>query len=126
MKKIKIASLCFLFALGATSCSDFLDRYPDSAIPEKDAMKTLDDCSEVVTGIYSAFKNGALYSGPLTILPDIQADMAYASSTNMGQYTAAYRWEIKPNDTDVESIYAGLYQIVARCNFFSGLQRPSV
>lgn len=81
-------------------------------------MKTLDDCSEVVTGIYSAFKNGALYSGPLTILPDIQADMAYASSTNMGQYTAAYRWEIKPNDTDVESIYAGLYQIVARCNFF--------
>lgn len=81
-------------------------------------MKTLDDCSEVVTGIYSAFKNGALYSGPLTILPDIQADMAYASSTNMGQYTAAYRWEIKPNDTDVESIYVGLYQIVARCNFF--------
>ena len=118
MKKIKIASLCFLFALGATSCSDFLDRYPDSAIPEKDAMKTLDDCSEVVTGIYSEFKNGALYSGPLTILPDIQADMAYASSTNMGQYTAAYRWEIKPNDTDVESIYAGLYKIVARCNFF--------
>ena len=105
-------------ALLMGSCSGFLDRYPESAIPEENAMKTLDDCSGVVTGIYSAFKNSALYSGRLALLPDIQADMAFASSTNMGQYATTYRWETKPNDTDVEAVYAGLYQVVARCNFF--------
>ena len=89
-------------------------------------MKTLDDCSEVVTGIYSAFKNGALYSGPLTILPDIQADMAYASSTNMGQYTAAYRWEIKPNDTDVGKHLCRTLPDCSPLQLLSGLQRPSV
>ena len=117
MKKINClfgAAMALVFS----SCSGFLDRYPESAIPEENAMTTLDDCSGVVTGIYSAFKNGSLYSGSLTLLPDIQADMAFASSTNMGQYATTYRWETKPNDTDVEAVYGGLYLIVARCNFF--------
>lgn len=107
-----------LLALGNFSCSGFLDEYPDSSIPEKEAMKTLSDCDAVVTGIYSAFKNGALYSGSLTQLPDIQADMAYAAGTNTGQLTEVYRWDIKPTNVEMESVYYGLYTVVSRCNFF--------
>lgn len=118
MKNLRTATFGVLMSFGLASCSGFLDRYPESAIPEAEAMTTLDDCSEVVTGIYSAFKNSALYSGAFTLLPDIQADMAFASSTNMGQYATIYRWETKPNDRDIEGVYAGLYSIVARCNFF--------
>lgn len=118
MKKINIIFLSLLLALGGSSCSGFLDQYPDSAIPEEDAMKTLADCDAVVTGIYSAFKSSALYSGPMTLLPDIQADMAYASTTNTGQYADTYRWEIKPTNAEMEAVYFGLYTIVSRCNFF--------
>lgn len=118
MKKINTIYLLLLLALGSSSCNGFLDEYPDSAVPEKDAMKTLADCDAVVTGIYSAFKSSALYSGALTLLPDIQADMAYASTTNTGQYSETYRWEIKPTNAEMESVYYGLYTIVSRCNFF--------
>ena len=34
MKK-KLTFIMILAVLALTSCSDFLDRYPDSAIPEK-------------------------------------------------------------------------------------------
>lgn len=118
MKKINTLFLLLLLALSHFSCSGFLDEYPDSSIPEKEAMKTLKDCDAVVTGIYSAYKTSALYSGVLTQLPDIQADMAYASMTNTGQFTEIYRWDIKPTNSEIEGVYLGLYTIVARCNFF--------
>ena len=60
-----------------TSCD--MDLTPDSAVPEHEALRTIDDCDAWVVGIYSAFKNSALYSGYMTLLPDIQADMAYAA-----------------------------------------------
>ena len=69
-----------------TSCD--MDLTPDSAVPEHEALRTIDDCDAWVVGIYSAFKNSALYSGYMTLLPDIQADMAYAAlNTNNGFYT---------------------------------------
>ena len=111
----------FLFTLvlaGTTSCKGFLDEYPDSAIPEEQAMETLDDCTTIVTGIYSAFKSGYLYSGSMTLLPDIQADMAYASDANMGSYTEFYRWQFKPTNSEVQGVYASLYSIISTCNFF--------
>ena len=41
-------------------------------------MQTFDDAEQTVTGIYSLLKSSALYSGYLTILPDLQTDLVYA------------------------------------------------
>lgn len=100
-----------------TSCE--MDLSPDSAVPEHEALRTIEDCDAWVIGIYSAFKNSALYSGYMTLLPDIQADMAYAAlNTNNGFYTNIYQWDIKSTTTEIAAIYNGLYTIVSRCNFF--------
>lgn len=100
-----------------TSCN--MDLTPDSAVPEHQALRTMDDCDAWVVGVYSAFKNSALYSGYMTLLPDIQADMAYAAlNTNNGFYTNYYQWNIKPTSSEIAEVYSGLYTIVARCNFF--------
>lgn len=116
MKKIKILSfLMSLLFLGA-SCN--MDLIPESAMTEKEALRTSDDCDAWVVGIYSAFKNSALYSGYLTLLPDIQADMAYAAKTNTGFYMPYYQWNFKSTSDELISVYNGLYTIVARCNFF--------
>lgn len=117
MKKIKIYSL--IAALFTTfSCSGFLDEYPDSAIPERESMETVADCSNLVTGIYNTYMSSALYSGSLTLLPDIQSDLVYQAKTNTGVYADIYRWEIKPNTVEIEGVYATLYKIIAICNFF--------
>lgn len=117
MKKLNIYILLVLSFMMA-SCQDFLTRYPDTAIPEEKAMQTLEDCSEVVLGIYSCFKNSGLYSGALTLAPDLQSDYVYAVKGYTNTYGDIYRWEIRANDSYVGSAYAGLYQIASRCNFF--------
>lgn len=105
------------FVFATTSCN--MDLAPDSAVPEREALRTIEDCDAWVVGIYSAFKNSALYSGYLTLLPDIQADMAYAAlNTNNGFYTKFYQWDFTSTTTEVASVYNGLYNIVSRCNFF--------
>lgn len=117
MKQIKILFLLMSLVFATTSCD--LDLAPDSSVPEDEALRTMNDCDAWVVGIYSAFKNSALYSGNLTLLPDIQADMAYAAlKTNTGFYTNFYQWNIKSTTDEVAAVYNGLYTIVARCNFF--------
>ena len=49
-------------------------------------MTTYEDAEQIVTGIYSMFKSGALHNGYLTVLPDIQTDMVYAVDGYSNQY----------------------------------------
>lgn len=117
MKQIKILFLLMSLAFATASCE--MDLAPDSSVPEAEALRTMDDCDAWVVGIYSAFKNSALYSGYMTLLPDIQADMAYAAlTTNTGFYTHFYQWNIKSTTDEIAAVYNGLYTVVARCNFF--------
>lgn len=101
-----------------TSCEDFLTELPNTAVPEEEAMVTLTDAEQVVLGIYSTFKNPALYSGTMVQASEVQSDLFYAAIGFTNQYGDFYRWEIRPNETTLLSIYGGLYQIVNRCNFF--------
>lgn len=101
-----------------SSCEDFLTETPDTAIPESEAMKTLKDAEEVCLGVYSTFKNPALYSGSLIQASEVQADLFYAAKGYTNQFGAFYRWEVNANEPVLLNVYAGLYQIVNRCNFF--------
>lgn len=105
-----------MLLVGATSSC--LDKLPESAIPEGEAMQTFEDAEQILTGIYAGLKSSALFSGTLTVMPDIQADLAYAVEDFSNTYGPAWLWNILSTDTDVESVYAGLYAIISRCNFF--------
>ena len=105
-----------MLLVGATSSC--LDKLPESAIPEGEAMQTFEDADQILTGIYAGLKSSSLFSGTLTVMPDIQADLAYAVEDFSNIYGPAWLWNILSTDTDVESVYAGLYAIISRCNFF--------
>lgn len=110
-KYILLAALAFSF----TSC---LDKYPENAILSGNAIKTVSDVDQAVIGIYDSFKSPALYSGNLTLLPDIQTDLVYGINGNTGAYGPIWRWkDILSNNTDIENVYSGLYDVIARCNF---------
>ena len=112
---IKIAAVSALIAGTATSC---LEKYPGSAIPENEAMKTFADAEQHNLGIYASLKSSALYSGNLTLLPDIQADLVMATLTNNNPYDGIWDWDIRPTDTNVEAVYGSLYAVIGNCNFF--------
>jgi tetratricopeptide (TPR) repeat protein len=115
IRKIKIYVTLLAVALTATAC---LDKYPEDAILDNEAMRTFADARQVVAGIHSGFKSNALYSGLMAILPDIQADLVYAVDGYSNTYGDFYRWEIMGNALEIEAVYASLYSIIERCNFF--------
>lgn len=99
-------------------CTSCLDKEPGSAIRTEKSMKTFSDAEQTVTGIYALLKSGALYSGYLTLLPDIQTDLVYAVEGYSNQYGSFWQWQIRSTTSEVESVYAALYNVISNCNFY--------
>ena len=114
MKFMKTAA-AFAVAFSMTSC---LEKLPGDYILEEDAMKSFEDAEQVLTGIYTAYMSSALYSGYLTICPDIQADFVYAVQGNTNTFGNLWQWDIRSTNAEVEAVYAALYRVVGRCNFY--------
>ena len=107
------AAIAVVFCLN--SC---LEKIPGDYILEEDTMNTLSDAEQILTGIYSAYMSGALYSGYLTLLPDIQTDLVYAVLGNSNTYGTHWLWDIRSTNAEIESVYAALYKVIGRCNFY--------
>ena len=112
--RIKNYILMLVASLCAVSC---LDKYPEDAVLENEAITTVDEADQAVMGIYSAFLSPALYSGYLTLLPDIQADFVYAVNGYTNTYGDVWRWEILATNSQVEAVYGALYDVIGRSNF---------
>ena len=122
MKKIYNAMTRFAAVIAAAfiviSC---LEKIPGDSIPESEGMKTLPDAEQTLNGIYSALMSGALYSGYLTLLPDIQTDLVYAVQGNTNTYGTHWLWDIRSTNSEVESVYGSLYRVIGLCNFYLDL-----
>ena len=111
--KLYATLLAVMFSL--TSC---LDKVPHSAILEKDALHTYQEAEQFVSGIYAQMKSSALWSGYLTLVPEIQSDLVYAIDGYSNNYGDIWQWNIRPTNREIESIYGALYGLIANCNFF--------
>lgn len=115
IKKFKYYVMLAAVALSSASC---LDKYPTDAILSDNAIQTVDEADMAVLGIYSALKSSSLYSGALTLLPDIQTDLVYGVNNNTNVYGEIWRWnDILATNTDIEGVYGALYDVINRCNF---------
>ena len=114
MKFMKMAAVIAV-AFSLTSC---LEKLPGDFILEEEGMKTLSDAEQTLTGIYTAYMSGALYSGYLTLCPDIQADLVYAVQGNTNTYGTLWQWDIRSTNSEIEAVYAALYRVIGRCNFY--------
>ena len=114
IRKIKLYITLAAVVFSLTAC---LDKYPEDAILQGDAIKTVEDVDQAVIGIYAGFKTTALYSGYLTLLPDIQTDMVYAVQGYTNVYGNIWRNEILATNPEIEDVYGALYGIIGRCNF---------
>ncbi len=116
MRRIKLYILLAVVSFSATSC---LDKFPDGdGIPQSRGMQSLSDAEQRLTGVYAGFKSGALYSGLLTLLPDIQSDLVYGVEGYSNTYGDFWRWEILPTNPDITSVYGSLYSLIGSCNMF--------
>ncbi|MDO4460958.1 MAG: RagB/SusD family nutrient uptake outer membrane protein [Bacteroidia bacterium] len=111
MKKI----IYILFAgMLFTSC---LDKLPEDAIPADKAITTISEANQAVIGLYSSFLSSSLYSGALSIMPDLQCDMVYAVNGYTNTYGDTWRWEILSTNANIEAVYGSLYNVITSANF---------
>lgn len=114
-RRIKLYISLVVLALCGTSCLNVL---PEDDITFDKAIQTVDDVNQAVIGIYDSFKSSALYSGNLTLLPDLQTDFVYGVNGNTNVYGDIWRWkDILATNTEIEAVYGSLYNVVSRCNF---------
>lgn len=115
MRKIfTILAACVTLSVIGTSC---LEKYPEDAIPADKAINNLEELDQAAIGMYSAFKSSALYSGYLTLLPDIQCDMVHAVNGYTNTYGNIWRWDILSTNSEITAVYASLYNVIACANF---------
>ena len=114
MSIMKMMSL-IVIVFGVSSC---LEKIPGDYILEDESMKSLEDAEQIVTGIYTAYMSGGLYSGYLTLCPDIQSDLVYAVQGNSNTYGTLWLWDIRSTNSEIEAVYASLYKVIGRCNFY--------
>lgn len=119
MKKI-LNIICHTAVISAVLLSSVscLEKYPGSAIPEEEAMKTFSDAEQHMIGVYASLKSSALYSGLLTLLPDIQSDLVLPVVGNSNKYGNFYQWKILSTESEISSVYASLYAVIGNCNFY--------
>ena len=103
---IKYFAVVFALMTITTSC---LDKMPESAVPVDEAMQSYNDAEQTVTGIYSMMKSSALWSGLITLLPDIQTDLVYAVDGYSNTYGQHWLWNVRSTNSEVEAVYASLY-----------------
>lgn len=116
MKKLKIYFIV-LAALLASSCNDFLDPQPAGQIPEGEAFTKLADCEAAMNGIYAVWNSGALYSGYLTLIPDIECDLAYPVVGYMGDWQSMFSWNYGGTTSEVITVFEQLYRVNNAVNF---------
>ena len=112
---IKICFAAFALLMGEVSC---LDKFPGQSIPENGGMQNYNDAEQHVVGIYSSLKSAALYTGYLTLLPDIQSDLVYAVEGNSNIYGNHYLWTVRSTNSEIEAVYGSLYTTIGDCNFY--------
>ena len=73
------------------SCQACLDKVPTDSIPMDEAITTAEDINQLMIGVYSSFKNPSLYTGALSVLPDLQTDLTYSVKENSNTYGDIWR-----------------------------------
>ena len=106
-----------MLALTLSVAQSCLDKFPEGAVSENKAITTVDEADQAVIGIYSSFLSSALYSGYLTLLPDIQSDFVYAVNGYTNTYGDIWRWDILATNAQIEAVYGSLYSLIGNCNF---------
>ncbi|MEG2340180.1 MAG: RagB/SusD family nutrient uptake outer membrane protein [Odoribacter sp.] len=117
MKNLYIGITILLMAWSITSCQNFLDLTPESAVEQKDAMESVADCEKYLTGVYASFKNASSFGGGLLLGPDIQADMMLMVIGSNQTFASTHNWTFSSQSGLGGDVWSALYGTLLRANF---------
>lgn len=111
MKKIFL--LIALFAGLLTSCD--MNKEPIGSLDQDTALKDYNDYFRFRNGLYSNLR--ALGGGSYVFATELQMDDFIGLISNGNQYGQFNNKTITSSNSDIESVWGGLYGAIAGCNF---------
>lgn len=114
MKKI---FMIFATIFTLTSCDGFLTVDAETAIPEEEAIETIEDVRKFRVGVYSAFKNSGGIAYSTVMASEVQADLLLPVQGNSQAFTQEVNWRINSQNFAGSSIWQTMYQGIQRSNF---------
>jgi len=122
-KTILILSI-LLITLGSCKKS-FLDRNPYTAVPIATAIKTVDEMSSAVNGLYASMRGAGLYGRTIPIMGDLMADNVYISTQNSGRYIVQNNFSFTVGTAEPDNIWSGLYAVIKNANLVINSEVPA-
>ena len=114
MKKFLYAVAVGLGSLLATSCN--MDLEPVGSITDDQALLNATDCFRFRNGFYNRVRS--LSTGGYISYTEIQMDNFIGDRANGNRLGDLNNGTIISSNSDIESIWGGLYSGIADCNFF--------
>ncbi len=116
MKKI-YTIIAVVFALGATSCSEWLDVQPKTSVEETDLFAREYGFKDALTGFYIKMGQMELYSQTMTFSYLDMLAGRYESSPDIYSWADLYSYD-GTYQTTVNMIYSSMYNVIANINNF--------
>ena len=109
--KIIVGLLMVVQLVGFSSCSDWLELYPENTISRKDYWKSKEDVASVMTGIYQSLRS---CTQQLLIWGEFRADMLIPGTTILVNWDDMRRGEYAA--TNSLFAWGTLYTCINNCN----------
>ncbi len=104
-------------ALLFSSCKkSFLNQVPSTAVPVASSIKTANDLTDAVNGLYAAAKSYQLFGRDIPVLGDLLADNDYISSSNYGRYRTENAYTYINNSGEANDIWVQGYYTILQAN----------
>lgn len=116
MKNIIISLIAGAGIILQTSCSGFLDQKPSGQLEQSESLQSISDFHTAMNGIYTVWNMSGLYSGSLTLAPDLQCDLTYSVIGSSNQYGNMYAWDFSSGESYTVSVYSSLYKVISSVN----------
>src|SRR6187402_166592 len=108
------------------SCKkDFLNQVPTNAVTAATSIKTVNDLTDAVNGLYTAAKSSSLYGTNALILGDELADNAFVSSSNYGQLITEQNYSFISTSGEASGIWSQGYYVILQANRIIAADLPS-
>ncbi|MBE7170798.1 MAG: RagB/SusD family nutrient uptake outer membrane protein [Williamsia sp.] len=115
MKHINI--LILAAAVLAAGCKkSFLEESPSNAVDAATAIKTPNDLTDAVNGLYTAAKSSSFFGQNVPVLGDLLADNVFISSSNYGQFITQSNYSFIATSGEPSGIWSQGYYTILQAN----------